>query len=426
MSTLLYLDTARLGLMSEPARRAHQDYIRLAGKEGCSLYFDRFLRSGFHAWPTRMQREYPHLRDWQGVAELKTSLRSLVHLHHDAPVLLANRSAQLMRLAARLLVERSHRILVTDLAWPSYRRILEQERLESDVGVTTVPIRDAVFGGRVSEAKLIRRIVLHYENLNCDSLFIPAVSHDGIRLPVDSICQKIAQVRKPRFVVVDGAQAFCHVPVQSVMEHCNFFLAGCHKWLQGHVPMGGGFLPNRESAGRIESASNRMLMTGELDDPLMVFTRQLEGDSLEMFSETVSLSSLFASQAAIRAQQNSRVSLSESLEHRISNAQILADAMHGTGWSAFLPNGPFRTGMLLAQIEHPGRREIPAAKRRDFFLAHGIAVTCYENGSIRISVPDRPWRKGELDLIRWALRWSSGIDDCQSQNDPATVALATA
>ena len=77
MPTLLYLDTARLGLMSERARQAHLDYLRLAGEEGCSLYFDRFLREGFSAWPRRLQSRYRHLSDWQGVGELKDSLASL-------------------------------------------------------------------------------------------------------------------------------------------------------------------------------------------------------------------------------------------------------------------------------------------------------------------------------------------------------------
>ena len=44
--TQLYLDTARLGLMSPSAQRLQIDFIRFAGGEGASLYWDQFLRGG--------------------------------------------------------------------------------------------------------------------------------------------------------------------------------------------------------------------------------------------------------------------------------------------------------------------------------------------------------------------------------------------
>ena len=47
MPTRLYLDSARMGLLSERARLAHLDYVRLAATEGCSLYFSQFLERGF-------------------------------------------------------------------------------------------------------------------------------------------------------------------------------------------------------------------------------------------------------------------------------------------------------------------------------------------------------------------------------------------
>ena len=43
MPTRLYLDTARLGLMSRSAQQIHIDFVRFVGEEGASLYFDQFL-----------------------------------------------------------------------------------------------------------------------------------------------------------------------------------------------------------------------------------------------------------------------------------------------------------------------------------------------------------------------------------------------
>ena len=71
MPTRLYLDSARMGLLSERARRAHLDYVRLAATEGCSLYFSRLLENGYQDWPANIQAQYGALRDWQGLHELE-------------------------------------------------------------------------------------------------------------------------------------------------------------------------------------------------------------------------------------------------------------------------------------------------------------------------------------------------------------------
>jgi aspartate aminotransferase-like enzyme len=410
--TLLYLDSARLGLMSERARQAHLDYLRFAGEEGCSLYFDQFLREGFSAWPRRLRGRYRHLSDWQGVGELKNALVSLASPKRQIPTLLANRSAQLMRLAARQLVARSHHILVTDLTWPSYRRILERERLGTNVGLTTVPLRNAIFHDHASVQDIVHRIVSHYEQRCCDGLFLPAVNHEGVRLPIESICGNIRRVAPPQFVVVDGAQAFCHVPVTTDLRHCDVFLTGCHKWLQAHVPMGVAFLPNPRSATGIASACHQMLITSDLDDPLLAFVQQLEDESLDTYSETVNLGSLFACRAAIADHNNGlQSSFPETFQQRLSCAVVLSEAIDGTGWRALFPQKPFRTGMLLAHLEQPSPRSLSSGSLRAFFLAHGIAVTTYDPGIIRFSMPHRPWSQGELDLVRWTLRQSSFIDD---------------
>ena len=71
----LYLDTARLGLMSPSAQRVHSDFIRLAGEEAGSVYMDEFLCRGTDDWPSWLQRRYPQLNAWQGVARLKSQLK---------------------------------------------------------------------------------------------------------------------------------------------------------------------------------------------------------------------------------------------------------------------------------------------------------------------------------------------------------------
>lgn len=390
--------------MSERARLAHVDYVRLAGLEGCSLYFERLLQNGFDAWPLSLRLDYPSLSDWQGVPELKRSLRQPVGLPESSPVLLANRTAELIRLATRLLCARCTRVLVCDLGWPSYRRILEQARISSRVGVTTVSLRSAIFGKQFTKTEIIDRIVSHYARMSCDGIFLPAVSHEGVRLQVDTICDAISRrVGRPRFIVVDGAQAFCHVPDELGLEHCDFFLSGSHKWLQGHVPMGIGFLPNEDFASKILAAAHRMIIGNELDDPLLTFIRQLEGDVLEMFSETVSLSSLFSCRAAIAERESAGMSVARQFEQRRRNAVKLLNAIDGIGWVAKTMASELSSGIVLLQVVDPKLRGASSGLVREFFLTQGISLTCYDDGLVRLSMSDRPWRNEELNMLTQAL-----------------------
>src|SRR5262245_61044559 len=100
MATTLYLDTARLGRMSPRAQAANLALTRLAGKVGGSVRFDDLLYQGFHAWNASLQRRYHGLSDWRGLSRLKASLRAPTGALPELPVLLANRTAELMRLAA--------------------------------------------------------------------------------------------------------------------------------------------------------------------------------------------------------------------------------------------------------------------------------------------------------------------------------------
>ena len=75
MPSMLYLDAARMGRMAPTAQLALQDFVRVAGEEGCTLYFERFLNEGFSAWPVGYRARFPGLWSWGGVKELKTALR---------------------------------------------------------------------------------------------------------------------------------------------------------------------------------------------------------------------------------------------------------------------------------------------------------------------------------------------------------------
>ena len=54
MPSTLYLDAARMGQMTPSAQWALHDFVRVAGEVGCTLYFERFFKDGFSAWPAKL------------------------------------------------------------------------------------------------------------------------------------------------------------------------------------------------------------------------------------------------------------------------------------------------------------------------------------------------------------------------------------
>ena len=249
MPTRLYLDTARLGLMSASAQQIHIDFVRFVGEEAASLYFDQFLRTGVRDWPASLRRRFPALQAWQGISHLKDDLRRPVGASAQSNVLLASRSAQLMRLAAKLLFRLCRNVLVTDLSWPSYRQILERVGGTAENRLTTLQLRRSLLKDQVPQDEVIERIAQHFVRTACDGLFLPAVDNLGIRLPIEQIVRSIEQRAELRFVVVDGAQAFGHAPLELSEHDCDFFIAGCHKWLGAYQPMGLGFYGRPRSVG---------------------------------------------------------------------------------------------------------------------------------------------------------------------------------
>ncbi|HEX4614248.1 MAG TPA: aminotransferase class V-fold PLP-dependent enzyme [Urbifossiella sp.] len=241
MSAPLYLDTARLGRMSPAAQRAERALVSLAAEEGNSAYFERLVRHGMRDGPLASETRYAGLGHWAGVGELKQSLRLLAGHRPDLPVLVAHRSAQLMKLAARVLFHACRNVLATDLGWPGYHDILGRAAGGTNRRVTAAEVRAEVLAGRLGEEELVDRVCDTFARGGCDGLFLSAVSNWGVRLPVEPIVRRLEASHRVWFVVVDGAQEFCHTPGRLGAEYCDLYLAGSHKWLGAHHPMGLGF-----------------------------------------------------------------------------------------------------------------------------------------------------------------------------------------
>jgi selenocysteine lyase/cysteine desulfurase len=378
---LLYLDTARQGRMSPAAQRAQHDFVSLAGEEGNSAYAECFVRRGLAACPTTMQERYPGLATWQGVSELKQSLRTLAGHRSDLPVLVAHRTTQLMNLAARALFHSCRNVLVTDLGWPGYHEILEHEARRANRLVTVVSVRDDVLAGHLCEAELIERVCAVFARERCDGVFMSAVSNWGVRLPVEQIVRRLETAHRVWFVAVDGAQGFCHTPGQLETEYCDLYLTGCHKWMRAYHPMGLGFYGRPRSCKAINAIRADMTKTGALDDPLLRFAALLEACETGV-TETVNLLPLFTTRGAV---EDAR--LDGATFHRAENMRVAVEVARTTGWRPLLPDEPLRSGILLLEAERLALRSVCPEALRATLRDSGVAATAYEGGLVRLSMP---------------------------------------
>ena len=354
--------------MAPSAQWALQDFVRVAGEEGCTLYFERFFQDGFSAWPANFQNRYGGLRSWGGVAELKAALATFVGLPVDSRPLLAGRSTNLMKLAANLLFQGGKRVLVTDFTWPSYEKILKREARKANGRIESVRVRAAILRREISGAKLIDRMLKRIVATKCDGVFLPAISHDGIRLPIEEVIQAIRNSAPSGFIVVDGSQAFGHAPVNLSLAPCDFYLAGCHKWLGSHLPLGIGFCPNPTTQAEVHQRCADRVEARKLDDPLLAFLTSIDTGRIRRFTETVNLSPLFSCRGALE-DQFIEGPIAGRFRRRMANAGLVQRIARMTQWIPLLPDGEFQSASVLLQAKSSTIREWAPSYLRNRFLA---------------------------------------------------------
>jgi len=392
---VLYLDTARLGKMSPGAQHALSEFHSLAGDIGCCMYFEVFLQQGFPA----PRSEWPFLSSWRGIDGLKTRLKRFAGAVPDSRVLLANRSSQLMKLAAHLLAGRCRNVLITDLTWPSYARILRVVAEITDCRVSCLPLRRQIFADRMMAAEITTFVREAYQSLNCDGLFLPLVDNLGIHFPVKECVHAIRENAHVQFVAVDGAQALGHVPVRLADLPCDIFLAGCHKWLRAYQPLGLAFFGRPESQAFIQETVATLQGEGVLDDPLLVFTENYGTGRRTAFGETVNLSPLLTCHGALldaEAEQRSNGAF------RQLNTELLCEAADGTAWRPVPVHQSIQSNIT---VMHRANGPPSSSERlRQRFHSAQVALTAYANATIRLSLPFERLASQEQDQLAVAFR----------------------
>jgi hypothetical protein len=271
------------------------------------------------------------------------------------------------------------------MLWPAYRAILEDECRRQRRTLTTLRLQGPILRDRIGQAELVDRFLKCYARENCDGLFLTAVTYHGVKFPIPEIVPTVSRVSKPKFVLVDAAQAVNHTPLRVTAPHCDFLVAGCHKWLRAYHPMGLGFCCHPRADSVMADVSREMTERDQLDDPLLSFTSELENDHCEAFSETVNLAPLFTAAAAVSRIWRSPLGRNEAFDLQLANAKRVAEVADLAGWQPVRPAVPMQSGILLLQAKRSETRSARPDALRSAFRNLGLAVSAYAGGLIRTS-----------------------------------------
>lgn len=406
MQTQLYLDdTARLGLPSPEVRNIQVDCVQLAMTEGCSIYYGAFLNNGFRLLPKSLKKIYPSLSCWKGIQNLRNELSEFPGGQSESNVLFASRTFELARFSIDLLLKKSKRPFSTDLDWPEYNNLLKQASKARKRTPVTFSIRDKIFRENKSESQVIESITKSYSENKCDGLFLTVISNDGIRLPVVKAIKSLSKLSSPpKFIVLDGAQAFNHIPIKDELAHCDFFITGTHKWFQAHNPMGLGFYSNSRSKDFIEDTLCRDIKSLKISDPLLGFTQEVLTKCERRYGETINPLPLFSAQAALNHAK--RLSLPETFKVQLKNALTLKGYAFGSYWEVVETQPEFQSGILLMEHKDP-ICSFDGPDARNVFQDYGIAITHYPPHRARISAPKVLLTKKEIEFFDKAVNTSN-------------------
>jgi hypothetical protein len=221
---------------------------------------------------------------------------------------------------------------------------------------------------------------------------LPALTHDGVRLPIDQVIPRLKAASANSFIMVDGAQAIGHLPRDLGIHSADVVIAGVHKWLRAGMPLGVAFGPLHLM---------QQLLALEHDDPLL----RLSGtDDARTLNETCNLWPLISCNAVI-AREDVGQKIPGVLATRMANRRSVLKVVRGRGWDPVSTHPTLRSGILL--LTHSGTRRLRSRQNTGEWQLHfqrmGIALSSYPGGMIRLSLPGRRLRSGELAAFAAAL-----------------------
>lgn len=383
MEIVHYLDTARLGLMSPTARDRQKELAEFASANAASIQMDRLIHDGGAAWDSSLRGQYPRLAGFPGIERFRSRMAQALNCDANQSLLFCTTSATPTAAIARLIFGPCNRLMTTDLSWPPFREYLQTVAERYSREVVVVPIRRKVQKQNIDETELRGFLVDQYRDCRCDGLYLTAVSHDGIRLPAAKIVDSVRDRHSLAFSVIDGSQEFGQVDHALSVAASDFFITSAHKWLGAYLPLTIGVYGRAGSKSRIEHIVSRLIETGEIDDPLLRLTWPSDSERSIASPSTANVASLITCDAAI----NDREKLSSDSELTDEAYESFLDQMEGLKWNARPVAAEFRSRTLM--LQHTTRNV--ANDLRERLALVGLAVSAYDSGMVRLSIPRRGW-----------------------------------
>ena len=374
----VYLDTARIGQMTIGAKQAC-DAAQLIARDNPRVLFQEILE------PTG--KLIPH---WNGIPELQYQLKNLFDagdfsedIPHPLHLMAASNSAVLMKLVARSIFSVGRRLMVTDLVWRNHLRLLQLEARRTNNEIIVVPLRQHLVNPDFSANGIADFVSDTFISQQCDSLFLTAVSSDGIRLPIDLILSGIDHESMVRQVFVDGAQEFAQGTECQFNKQIDGYLFSAHKWLGSSHPLSLMAYGNRRSASQIQRTLDRLIQSAEIDDPMIKFWISQVCPGSGRRDETVNVLPLIAFAGSLRDFE--RFQPQSNL--RKQNIERIRDLLDDRIWrfrSQYLHRSS-QTGIeIVTRKRQRNRRENQAELQ---LSANGIEATVCDVNSIRLSFP---------------------------------------
>jgi hypothetical protein len=138
-----------------------------------------------------------------------------------------------------------------------------------------------------------------------------------------------------------------------------------------------------------------------LDDPLLRFIECVQSGRGCAPAETVNLAALFSCAGAVADAQHN-VQTANAFQHRLHNAERVAAVASEKGWRAQMPTPGLRTGILILKRPAGSTEPIQPDAYRASFQEHGIALSAYTGGLLRLSMPAMPLTDAELAVLEKA------------------------
>ena len=176
--------------------------------------------------------------------------------------------------------------------------------------------------GQLRPEDVVELLQRYYQKSSCDGIFLSDISYLGMRLPLKQFVGSIPSARSP-FVVVDGAQALNHRPVDLSVLDCDLYLIGTQKWFQSYHPLRIALVARKRNVSLIEQVRTRSKESSVGADPLFAFCDTIQSGNFTASGETVNIAGLITAAGSLWQHQHSGQTKRNKWHARVSNAKAL-------------------------------------------------------------------------------------------------------